>query len=165
MILAVNLYFGNEIIHTNQSQRYSYQVNHTLFGYALLIELLYWFVTRLILARIYFLTYGKGQKCLFNSLTMLSKSLVTLLPTDMLLFFGYEGPHRYEQRLLNLAWVRRIVSSSRIVVQILAVDGLLRGGEFITTVFCSQIFYLTLLLTSICPQQSKYDAFSWYRRL
>ena len=49
-----------------------------------------------------------------------------------------------------MAWLRRIISTIRIVVQIVAIKGLLTG-EFITLVFCSFIFYLTVLLTSVCP--------------
>jgi len=41
---------------------------------------------------------------------------VGIIPSDMLLFFGYRGDNEYEKKVLNLAWLRRIISLIRVIV-------------------------------------------------
>jgi hypothetical protein len=50
---------------------------------------------------------------------MIAHAILTILPSDMLVFFGYNDGRRDEEfktKWLNLAWGRRIVSVIRIIV-------------------------------------------------
>ena len=120
-------------------------------------------MARIFLIKIYLRTYGKYRLCFGRILTIGFQSLISFLPSDMLIFFGYEGSHKYEVTILNFAWLRRIISSVRLTITLFAIDGLL-ADQFITTVFCFYFFYLAVLLTAICPSASNYDASSWYRK-
>ena len=124
--------------------------------------------TRPMLIYLYFKTYGRDgeQSHSYSLFVASSHSLLTLLPFEMLIFFGYEGlqTNEYDQGLINYSWLRRIVSSLRIVIQLISVTGLL-AGEFVTLACASQTIALTILLTSIWPEASTYDAQTWYRRV
>ena len=94
LCLALHLFFAyaflpqSEITDTFKSKFY---VNPYVFGIGLMIEFLYWLLTRVNLARSYLKNYGKNKSCAAKISIILIQSLLTLFPSDMLLFFGYEG--------------------------------------------------------------------------
>lgn len=161
MVFSICLAFGYELVSSNKPSDYS--VNKTLFMSALSIEFVFWLISRMFLIRAHIRTHSRRRLRFTKFFIPIIQSILTFFPSDMLLFFGYEGNQRFSSALLNFSWVRRIVSTVRISIQIAAIKGILEG-EFITTVFCSYIFYLTVLLTAICPQSSSYDHFAWYRK-
>lgn len=138
-----------------------------MFGIALLLELLYYLFSRIILIRTYIKTYGneyKGRPCYYNFAVIFTHSILCLFPSEMLIFFGYEEKsNEYEQGLLNFAWLRRIISCTRIILIWFSVSNLL-AGEFVTLACFAQILYSSMLLIAICPQASSYDTHTWYRR-
>eukprot|EP00347_Sterkiella_histriomuscorum_P014319 403361328 len=164
MFFSLCLFFDYKMIQNSKPNIEPYQVSYSIFAVGLLLEFTYWLTTRFYLGKSYIKYIGyKNTKCQ-NYTTIIANSILTIVPSDMLIFFGYEGHTTYEKKMLNLAWLRRIISVIRIIFQIVAVTGMLRG-EFVTTVFCCQILYMVMLLTAIFPQKSDYDAFTWYRRV
>ncbi len=72
MIFSISIFSGVELIKSNQPNRKPYQVQTLIFGLALLLELIYWLVTRIVLANLYLKTYGKhGRHCLTKSFIIL----------------------------------------------------------------------------------------------
>lgn len=90
----------------------------------------------------------------------------TILPSDMLVFFGYNDGKSddFKTKWLNLAWGRRIVSGIRIIVQFTGINGLL-NGDYVMLVCVSQISYFIMILIGILPQDSSYDGQACYRNL
>ena len=87
-----------------------------LFGFVL--EYAYYIVSRILLAFLYLKTMDVS---ICKRLSFLSlKTLITVAPCDMLLFFCYRDKKRnlsdYAAGMLNLAWLRRIVSSLRLII-------------------------------------------------
>jgi len=68
----------------------------------------------------------------------------------MLLFFGYRGDNEFEKKVLNLAWLRRIISLVRVIVQACAISWVVEG-EFNTTVLLAMVLYFVVLTIAICP--------------
>lgn len=117
----------------NEDIKVPHSINYTLFGSALALEFSYWLITRAILTRKYFKSYGQDRTLLYCCTIVLAHSLMTLMPCEMLIFFGYEGKQtqEFERGLLNYSWLRRIISSVRVAIQLFAVSGLMNGG-FVT---------------------------------
>jgi hypothetical protein len=74
----------------------------------------------------------------------------------MVIFFGYYKVlvNDFEKALLNYAWVRRIVSTIRILslmaIQIMAANFVL-ADSFVSTVFLFQTIYLAMAIIAIFP--------------
>jgi hypothetical protein len=136
---------------------------------ALSLEVVYWFFTRIVLVVLYMRTYSHGRTWLHNLLILFSNSLFTFLPSEMLLFFGYHRHHcnDFEKGLLNVSWLRRIISSIRLIM-LLVVESLAANvrleDDFISMTYLFQTVYLAMLIIAICPQASTYDNQTWYRR-
>jgi len=147
LLLAISLYFGYEPIHFEPVLKHQ-SIGYNLYGGALLIEGFYIFVTRFILFYSYTASFGTSAAYLVIATFV---TTLTILPLEMVLFFGYIGSNtHFEKTLLNLAWLRRIFSLSRIVVMFISVSGLVHGG-MITLVFCISSIQFTLLMVALCP--------------
>lgn len=85
----------------------------------------------------------------------------------MLIFFGYHKKKSsdFTEALLNLSWLRRVVSLLRIsvliIVQVMA-SNVSISDDFVSMVYLFQTVYLAMLMIAVCPQPSTYDAQSWY---
>ena len=92
---------------------------------ALIIELAFFILTRLYLSMTYWRTYDEYKTC--HKLTVILTHLITtILPSDMLIFFGYnnrKNNNDFKTKLINMAWGRRIVSCIRIIIQFTAENG------------------------------------------
>ena len=86
----------------------------------------------------------------------------------MLLFFCFKDKKKpasdFAIGVLNLAWLRRIISIIRLVIQLFAMNGIM-VQEQVTMIAVFQIVYFWLLLIAIVPAESDYDSQSWYRLL
>lgn len=155
MFLTFCIYYGIYLIPLKPDQE-PIHINNLLFVIGVTIEATFLIFSLIILNLIYIKTYGSTNKTCTNAWIISSRSLFQILPSDMLIFFGYAGHHTFEQVLLNLSWLRRIFSSIRIIIQMAAFESLI-NGEFVTLVVFVNFLYLTLLLVAICPQASHYD--------
>mmetsp|Transcript_6827 Transcript_6827/g.5083 ORF Transcript_6827/g.5083 Transcript_6827/m.5083 type:complete len:97 (+) Transcript_6827:233-523(+) len=85
MVYSALVFFGFKM------DEEGYYVNTFLFGLGASLELIFWMLTRFSLGKLYMKTYGFYRSCLANFSTLAFQSFLTIFPTDMLLFFGYEG--------------------------------------------------------------------------
>lgn len=172
MLYSTSLYFGVQLFNQDTRPKHRvdyYYLNYDVFVIALGLEVVYWFLTRIVLVVLYMRTYSNGRAWYHNLLVLLSNSLFTFLPSEMLLFFGYHRHHctDFEKGLLNVSWLRRIISSVRIIMLILVEclgANIRLEDDFISMTFLFQTVYLAMLIIAICPQASTYDNQTWYRR-
>ncbi|CDW74142.1 UNKNOWN [Stylonychia lemnae] len=163
MFMAMCVFFNYQVIENSNPNVPKFQVNHIIFASGVAIEVLYLLITRIYLGKAYFKYLRYKHTKLYCALTSIIQSIFGIIPSDMLIFFGYKGENEYEKKVLNLAWLRRIISLVRVSVQAFAISWVVEG-EFNTTVLLAMVLYFVLLSIAICPQSSSYDAFSWYRR-
>jgi len=88
-----------------------------LFSFALLSELLYYLFARIYTAKFYW-KYNDHRSIFYRIFTSITHAILTILPSDMLVFFGYNDGRSddFKTKWLNMAWGRRIVSIIRLVV-------------------------------------------------
>ena len=88
-----------------------------MFSFALISELLYYIFARIYTASIHWKLNDHKSK-FHRIITSISHVIVTILPSDMLVFFGYNDGINdiFKTKWLNMAWGRRIVSVIRILV-------------------------------------------------
>ena len=132
------------------------------------MELAYWAVTRLVLIYYYQKAISNLNRPAYHSpMVHTAHTIATILPCEMLIFFGYhkKKSNDFTEALLNLSWLRRIVSLLRIsvllMVQVMAANVSI-SDDFISMVYLFQTVYLAMLMIAVCPQPSTYDAQSWY---
>lgn len=116
MFMSFCLFFDFKIIENSKKNIEPYSVNLLIFAIGVSIEALYWFITRIYLAKTYIKHLGNRNSTIYNISVILLQSIVSILPCEMLIFFGYTGNHSYEKRLLNFTWLRRLVSVLRIIL-------------------------------------------------
>lgn len=160
MLYSAFMYFGSRPLEFDEDPRIkTYELNTLIFGVALAMEFMYWVISRLILTVLYLKSYMKieGRSCFHNFTVIITHTLVTILPCEMLLFFGYHRSSHvtdFERGLLNLSWMRRIVSAIRILtlmgVQIMSSNFVL-ADDFVSTVFLFQTVYLAMTIIAIFP--------------
>jgi len=161
MVFVLCLYFEKYPFPlTGKNFTGEFDIQENLYLSGLILEGSYYVLSRAALAPTYFRDYYKGSSSIAAFAFI---SLITFLPSDMLVFFGYANYCHFEKLLLNLAWLRRIVTSTRIILIMSSVTGFFAGG-FVTLVFFCSFLYLVMLLVAICPAAAEYDAYSWYRR-
>ena len=127
------------------------------------MEVIYWLITRIILTFQYNKIFGGITRPIyFSILAQITHAVATIFPCEMLIFFGYhkKQSNDYEKSLLNLSWLRRIVSLLRLIIMI-AVQVLAHNvnisDDFISMVYLFQTVYLAMLMVAVCPQPSTYD--------
>lgn len=67
-----------------------------LFVIGITIELCYWIFTRIILCLVYRNTYGLYKSTISTYISIFTTTIITFLPSDMIIFFGYEGNQPYD---------------------------------------------------------------------
>ena len=107
---------------------------------ALCIEIVYWVVARVVLTILYMKNFAAGRPWHKNLLIMLGHAAATIFPSEMLLFFGYHKKHSndFEKALLNLSWLRRIISVVRVAILIIiqiAASQVKLADDFISMVY------------------------------
>ena len=116
MILSTTLCFDLQLYKSvNDIKKYS--VNHSLFSIALILELVYYIFARVATSYTYCRYNDNKSTCHMVTVTLIH-ILVTILPTEMLIFFGYNDGKSddFKTRWLNLAWGRRIITCLRLII-------------------------------------------------
>lgn len=90
MTLSYCLFFGIYLIPPKHGMEKP-QIDEVLFLTGITIESTFWIISRIILTILYLKEYALYQtKCC--KITIVSiKTILTILPCEMLIFFGYEG--------------------------------------------------------------------------
>lgn len=144
---------------THNDKLSTYKLNTVLFGIALFLEVLFWLIERVILSVLYLKTYAfhSDRKLSHSLLVLFVHTMLTMLPSEMLIFFGYHSKRHssdFEMGLVNLSWVRRIVSCVRILIMFgvqIACEKFVLADDFVSTIYLFQTLYLTQLIISIFP--------------
>lgn len=92
MTYSFSLYFWVQPFEFLEDSRMSmYDLNLLVFGIALSLELLYWAVSRIFLTAVYIKSYSRleGRTCCHTFSVVVTHTLMTIIPTEMLIFFGY----------------------------------------------------------------------------
>ena len=116
MILSTTLCFDLQLYKSVNNIK-KYTVNHSLFSLALISELAYYIFARVTTSYTY--CRYDDNKSTWNRVTVtLIHILATILPTEMLIFFGYNDgkSNDFKTRWLNLAWGRRIITCLRLII-------------------------------------------------
>ena len=96
LFFSVCLVAGWQIIPNAKKSTPPYVINTSIFALGMSLELVYWIICKIVLARRYVKTYGRGKTCCYKTSTIAGQSFVSILPCDMLLFFGYDGTGSFE---------------------------------------------------------------------
>ena len=91
MFLSVCLFFDFKVIENTKTNIEPYKVNYWIFAFGLLIELIYWVAVRIYLAKSYIKYCGNRYSKLYRISVIATQTIVSIIPSDMLVFFGYSG--------------------------------------------------------------------------
>jgi hypothetical protein len=116
MILSTTLCFDLQLYKSINNIK-KYTVNHSLFSLALISELAYYIFARVATSYTY-CRYDDNKSSCHRVTVTLIHILATILPTEMLIFFGYNDgkSNDFKTRWLNLAWGRRIITFLRLII-------------------------------------------------
>ena len=116
MILSITLCFDLQLVLYADDKK-KFTINHNIFSLALFSELLYFLFARMYTGIQYWKHNDHKNKC-HRVTAILIHWVATILPSDMLVFFGYNDGKTddFKTKWLNFSWGRRIVSGIRLII-------------------------------------------------